>query len=249
MRVLTIALLLLAVACGNSIPAQEPTRTASPLPLTYVALGASDVAGIGATNPLEQSWPAYIARELTPGSSYINLGQPGATVTRIRQGQMESAIAARPDIITLWVGVNDMTIGTFTLAQTARFQYYPPPRTLPAPLSAAQFSADLTELFAPLLARTGATILIATIPDLTSVPWFSYISKEELLGTTSAYNQVLRTLATQNKRIILVDLEGAFLRQYHPSLVSPDGFHPNEQGYALLAQEFLREMRGRKLLP
>ena len=50
----------------------------APRPLTYVAIGASDSAGVGADVPDQESWPAVMTRKLPAGSRLVNLGVSGS---------------------------------------------------------------------------------------------------------------------------------------------------------------------------
>src|SRR5690242_16563448 len=55
--------LLGAAACANGM-----TSESAPRPLRYVAIGASDSAGVGANVPDQESWPAVLQRKLPAGS-------------------------------------------------------------------------------------------------------------------------------------------------------------------------------------
>jgi lysophospholipase L1-like esterase len=52
-------------------------------------------------------------------------------------------------------------------------------------------------------------------------------------------NEQIRALA-RTERVAVADLHAAFLRQASLPALYVDFLHPNEQGYALIAQEFLR---------
>ncbi len=81
---------LVLAACSSPEPStsrggvETPpvTDPAGPGPL-YVALGASETAGIGADQPLREGWPRVLFRTaLPPSSSFVNMGIPGATVAQ-----------------------------------------------------------------------------------------------------------------------------------------------------------------------
>src|SRR5438105_15248802 len=44
----------------------------------YVAIGASDTVGVGASDPRTGSWPARVASRLPVGAEYVNLGVSGS---------------------------------------------------------------------------------------------------------------------------------------------------------------------------
>ncbi|MDQ2951363.1 MAG: hypothetical protein M3R54_03785, partial [Chloroflexota bacterium] len=105
-RFLFAAVVLLA-SCGSAAPAAAPaasvaatpvtTRTATVAPtaittttpgatdaVRYVAIGASDTVGVGATDPTSGSWPARIAALLPPGSAFVNVGVSGSVAIQAK---------------------------------------------------------------------------------------------------------------------------------------------------------------------
>src|SRR5262245_42658771 len=101
-RTIAIACLaaLLVSACG--------APTASRRPLTYVALGASDAVGVGATNPTTDGWGPRLGAGLGDGTRVVNLGVSGSTLNQALQEQVAPAMDARPDVVTVWLAVNDL---------------------------------------------------------------------------------------------------------------------------------------------
>src|SRR5205809_60688 len=74
----------------------------------YVAIGASDAVGVGASDPPTGSWPARVAAHLPPGSAFVNVGVSGSTAPQAQEQQLPRAIAQRPNIVSIWLAVNDM---------------------------------------------------------------------------------------------------------------------------------------------
>ena len=81
-------LVLLASACrGDASTAQT-----APRPLTYVAIGASDSAGVGANVPDQESWPVVLQRKLPTGSRLVNLGVSGSLLHQAIDQQLPVAL-------------------------------------------------------------------------------------------------------------------------------------------------------------
>src|SRR5439155_3713731 len=68
---LLCALLVLcaAAACTTSRPVARPSATPSAAPLVYVAVGASESVGVGASDPLRNAWPQVFYRTALPPSA------------------------------------------------------------------------------------------------------------------------------------------------------------------------------------
>lgn len=87
----------------------------------YVAIGASETVGAGSSDPLRQSWPQVLFRAaFTRRATFVNLGVPGATVAEALEQEVPYAEELRPDVVTIWLNVNDLVTGV-------------PPRTTVAP--------------------------------------------------------------------------------------------------------------------
>jgi lysophospholipase L1-like esterase len=195
--------------CGGS-PARKPN-------VLYAALGASDAVGIGA-DPVSKGYVYRIREgldERLQTVTLINLGIPGAEIDRIAEsGRVFLQARARPDIVTLWAGANDVIGGRL----------------------AADFEPDLGNLLARLRADTEAVLVMANVPDLTRLPRFA--ARPEPAVTVErirAFNTAIARQAARH-RVPLVDL---FAQPVEPGLVSADGFHPSNAGHARIAQLFL----------
>jgi acyl-CoA thioesterase-1 len=186
--------------------------------LLYTALGASDAVGIGA-EPVTRGY-VYRVRdgldERLKTVNLINLGIPGAEVDRIAESARQFLQArARPDIVTLWTGANDIIGGRL----------------------AADFEPDLGNLLARLRADTEAVVAIANVPDLTRLPRFMQRPQPTVTAErVRTFNEAIGRQATRY-RVPLVDL---FAQPIESDLVSgADGFHPSNEGHARIAQLFL----------
>ena len=230
------------VACSAAPAAQPsptraptglPTATASPssAPATatassgikYVAIGASDTVGVGASDPAKGSWPALVAARLPAGSPpYTNLGVAGSLTLQAVSQQLPGAIAQRPNVITVWLAVNDLN----------------------ATIEPASFGESLRQIVDGLVQNTGATIFVGNVPDLRAVPVYAGADKARLLAGIQAYNDAIATIAARNPdRVKVVDLFTGSAALVSSGTVSQDGFHPSDEGYQLIADRFASAMR------
>ncbi len=187
----------------------------------YVALGASDAFGVGA-EPVGNGY-VYRIRDALDREvrrvDLINLGIPGAEADRIGDSArvlLESG--ARPDIVTLWTGANDVIAGR----------------------PAADFESDLDNLLARLRGDSGAFVVVANIPDLTQLPRFR--ARPEPKVTRERVRTFNDAIARQAKRhdVPATDL---YAQPVERDLVSDiDGFHPSNEGHARIARHFLDVM-------
>jgi acyl-CoA thioesterase I len=222
-------LLLFLGSCGSlpgesqqsgsrSLVIQQPAKAR----LTYVAIGASDTFGIGADDPETQNWPSDLAMLLGPGVHLINLGIPGVVLHQALDAEVPVAIDAHPNLITIWLAVNDLGNDV--------------------PINS--YASDLDLLLSRLQrGATQARIVIANVPDLRLVPYFSYIDSQALYARVQDYNAVIAA-AVKRHHVILIDLFSRWqeLRQ-HPEYISGDGFHPSTLGYAKLAELFYQTLK------
>lgn len=185
--------------------------------LTYVAIGASDTFGTGTDDPQNESWPADLALKLGSGVRFINLGIPGIHAREALQVELPVAIDARPDLVTVWLAVNDLADHVPT----------------------DSYARDLDTLLGYLQkALPHARIAVANVPDLTLLPRFRSANISALRSQITAYNTAIATVVARH-HTILVDLYSRWSElANHPEYISNDGFHPNALGYTRIAQIF-----------
>ncbi len=189
----------------------------------YVAIGASDSVGVGASDPATRSWPALVAARLPRASGYRNLGVSGSTVAQAIVDQLPEAARQDADVISVWLAFNDLSSGVEPLV----------------------YRAHLERLLDALLARTRARIFVANLPDLRGVPATSDADPQALAAAVAAYNATIADVASARApRVVLVDLFSGSADVIASELVvSDDGLHPNDRGYARIAQRFAEAMR------
>jgi len=189
-------------------------RSGAGHPLVYVAIGASDSYGVGADDPATQSWPADLAAFLPPGTHFVNLGVPGILLARAAQVELPVTLDARPDLVTVWLAVDDLDAGV--------------------PLDT--YRQELDSLLDALKHGTGARVLIANVPDLGLIPRFN--GQPGITATVTAWNVAIAAAARAHGATV-VDLFGQWRElAAHPEYVGADGFHPSTEGYRQIARLF-----------
>jgi len=204
-----------------SVTTSAPTASPSPTPkaFRYVAIGASDTVGVGASDPRTGSWPARLAARLPAGTGYMNLGMSGSLAAQAAREQLPTALGLQPQLVTVWLAVNDLN----------------------ASVSASDYAIALRSVIEPLVSRSEARIFVGTVPDLRSVPAYAGTDQAALLARITAYNAAIGALAaTFPGRVIAVDLFTGSGPLVSTITVSADGFHPSDAGYALIADRFAK---------
>lgn len=206
----------------TSSPSGTPRPSPSPGAIHYVAIGASDTVGVGARDPATGSWPARIVALLPPGSTAVNLGVSGSLAAQAQREQLPAALRERPTIVTIWLAVNDLN------AQVRPLDY----------------AASLASIVDALVAGTDARVFVGNVPDLRAVPLYAAADPNVLLAQISGYNAAVTAVVGKHPgRAALVDLFTGSAELTSQMTVSPDGFHPSDPGYGLIAQRFAEAMR------
>ncbi|MFA5124929.1 MAG: SGNH/GDSL hydrolase family protein [Patescibacteria group bacterium] len=189
--------------------------------MTYVAIGDSLTAGVGATSAAA-SLPGALAQKISValGVQVIvnNLGVPGATSFDILTGQVIDAGQMQPQMITLFIGTNDM------------HNFVP----------REKFKSNLEAVVRSLQQTTQAQIYLINLPylgarDLVLPPYNWYFELE-----LKEYNAVIAEVARESG-VKLIDLHTISVKPFSADqgavsgVYSQDRFHPSDKGYALWA--------------
>jgi lysophospholipase L1-like esterase len=212
-RLWALAAAISAAALAACASAPEP-----PERLVYLALGASDAAGIGA-EPITRGYVFQIAEELDEQIDVVllaNLGVPGATTEQLDEAlELFLETDVEPGLVTVWTGANDLIRGA----------------------DADDFEDELEQILERLRDRTEGVIAVANIPDLTQLPRFRDDPDEDVTQErVEEFNEAIAAQA-EDYDALLVDLYGEGVED---DLVSDeDGFHPNNEGHRQIADRFL----------
>lgn len=195
------------------------TAQRQPREILYLAVGASDALGIGAT-PLRNGYVYRIREALGQQTRadvrLLNLAIPGAATRDLRQAlQLALRKEVKPDLVTIWTGANDIIDGQ-------------------AP---EDFERELSAILRELRDRSSAFIAIGDVPDLTRIPRFRIQPSPVVTAPRiAAFNRIIARQA-QAFGAPLVRLSQT---EISDELVSDiDGFHPSNEGHRLIAELFL----------
>jgi len=208
--VLVAAGLVVAMAAAVCSARAQASR-----PVTYVAIGASDAVGVGARDPVTEGWVPRLGAHLGSEARVINLGVSGSTLAQALDEQVGPALDAQPDVVTVWLAVNDLN----------------------ARVSLEHYAADLDRLLGRLEA-SHARVLVGNVPDLGGLAAYRGIDPGPLNAEVDRWNRVIAD-TTSRHGDTLVDLYSLWQEvAQHPEYLSADGFHPSSEGYQALADVF-----------
>jgi len=185
-------------------------------PVVYVAFGDSTGVGIGARKG------GYVARLFEriervrgDGASLQNFCMSGAETADVLRRQLARLEATRPTLITLGIGINDVSHG----------------------IDAAQFARNYEEIITRLKSRTDAPIIVTNIPDISSAPRVPVFLHAEVQRRIQLFNSHVADIARRHD-LMLVDVYDMSREVIpaHPEFFSPDGFHPSDEGYEYWAK-------------
>ena len=218
--IISLTVIAWAWAVRRPVPVEQAAPEATPTEersLTYAAIGASDVVGMGASDPETQSWVSVLHAYMPEGTRFVRLGRGGITLREANQVEVPEAVEAQPDIITLWNSVNDAVQGV----------------PLPA------YREELEKALTKLTEETSARIVVLNLPDITvlmdGVPEGQ---RAPVRGGIVQWNKAIDEIAgNYSDRVTVVDLYPASEEVLdHPEYISPDNFHPSTVGYQRLAE-------------
>jgi len=183
--------------------------------ITYVAIGASDAAGVGAS-PNTKGYVFLIEDRLERDRSVdlVNLGIPGAEITELVEAELPVAVEEDPELVTVFAGGNDIVDGD----------------------DPGTFEDELKELLSTLARETRARVFIATLPNLVALPRFQATPSPNVTDQrVKAFNAaIIRQAQAHGAELVRLDLAPLLTQR-----VSEDGFHPSNEGYEVMANLFL----------
>ncbi len=189
----------------------------------YLALGDSTGVGVGAKSGGYPDRLLARLRSLRPAARLLNLCSSGATTLDVLQEQVPDALSVRPALITLGIGINDVSHDEIEEA----------------------FTNNLEEI-AVRLSRLSAPVVISNIPDLACAPAVRALAPARFFERRiEVFNRHIEATAARHG-FAYVDLF-ALSRQAlgeRPDYFSPDGFHPSDSGYEAWAEVLWPTVRG-----
>jgi len=206
-KILAIALVLSGFSFVSKVQAD---------PLRYIALGDSYTIGTGIDS--SESWPAQLANRLNESGIATrltaNLGHNSWTSQQVLEKQLPLLIGARPDVITLLIGVNDWIRGATSSTFRSRYKNL---------LAGIQ-----SHLSNP------SKLLLITIPDFSCSPqgkkWGYGLSA---VNGISQFNKIIKSEADQTSLKVIDIFPLSQKACSFPGMFAPDGLHPSAKQYAL----------------
>ncbi|HEV7398556.1 MAG TPA: SGNH/GDSL hydrolase family protein [Pyrinomonadaceae bacterium] len=191
----------------------EPARLTEG-PINYVALGDSTGAGLGAKQGGYVARLFEMLRRQRPGSKLNNLCVSGATTADLLSVQLERGIDSKPQLVTIGIGLNDITHG----------------------ISLDEFAANYEKILKRLNAEAEPIIIVSNIPDVSSSGRVPPSMRGQTQAMIESFNSRLQQIALANG-VTVFDVYGLTHQELpnHPEYFSADGFHPSDAGYQLWA--------------
>ncbi|NGO08251.1 SGNH/GDSL hydrolase family protein [Streptomyces sp. HC44] len=187
-------------------------------PVRFVALGDSLTEGVG--DPVGEGWrgwAALLADGLAPADApveFVNFAVSGAQTRDVLERQTPAALAVRPDVASVVIGVNDTLRCTFDIHAVA---------------------ARLDEVYAAFTGQ-GAVLLTACLPDPGAMLGLPGALARPLARRQRAVNAVVHALSERYGAVHLHASQGAWLTDR--AMWSADRLHPGERGHRQLAVRF-----------
>jgi lysophospholipase L1-like esterase len=255
-RVLLLVALTTLAGCNVL---KSPTSPPPPAgAVRYTAIGASDAIGYGgsivcqpfSTCPNGTGYVQTVARRLKAAHEDFdssNLGIPGAVISRRLMDLGNSLgrdifgnfidaqmpfVLRDSTVITVFAGGNDVnTIGAAVRAGRANGD-----TAAYVDAQIASFGQDFRDLIAGIRVRSATSrIIVLNLPNMARLPYAAGVNateREYLRRLAVGFSASMNAARTDD--ILVVDLmcHGPV---YQSDIYSSDGFHPNDAGYAMLA--------------
>jgi acyl-CoA thioesterase-1 len=181
--------------------------------LTYVVLGDSTAAGVGADYQHGIAMGTTRQLEASHRVEMTNLAVSGARIADVVRDQLARAETLRPDLVLLSVGANDVTHLT----------------------PVGSMRNNLREIVKRLrVANPNVAIVITGSPDMGAPPRIPRLLRGIASWKTRQVNRMFVAEASSLSLTFapIADRTGPLFRNDR-SLFAADRFHPNERGYAV----------------
>jgi len=190
----------------------------------FVALGDSLTEGVGDfdADGRPRGWADRFAEEIARRQGelrYANLAVRGRMTAEVVATQLRPAIALAPDLASVVVGMNDLIRPTVNLAKVCQ----------------------LFEHLVATIARSGALVITATLPDPGQVTPLPKLVRQRFAARLRQYNDHVWTTAERYGASCL-DLAECAVRDV--AGWSDDRLHPGTYGHQRIADEFLQLLTG-----
>jgi lysophospholipase L1-like esterase len=187
--------------------------------IRYLALGDSYTIGTGLEDEA-QNFPSLLARRLKEETgidvTLVNLGVNGYTTPDLIREELPIARSARPELVTILIGANDIVQGSGEATYRRRLE---------------QIYQAIEELGLP-----ATRVLAISIPDFSPLPGAApFGSPSELRARIDAFNDVARTEAA-SRGFRYADITEISREENHGNdWLAADGLHPGHAQHRAFA--------------
>ncbi len=192
-------------------------------PFTFVVLGDSTAAGVGA-GVTERSFPVFLTQRLAEEEGVavelIVVAESGARVDDMVNEQVDAAVAADPDLVLVAIGANDVTH-----------------------LTGLDSIRENTRLFVQRLRDEGLPVIVAGAPDMRAPAFYEPLRSMVGWRGRAVTDAIEESAAAAGATVIpLADKTRAFFISNPDEAYSSDRFHPGPAGYERWAQALFPEV-------
>jgi len=249
---------IVLTGCNDKSNTSPTSPSPQPDTVSYTAVGASDAIAIGASHecfpfaacPDGTGYVQLTQRRLQAAGktvSLLNLGIPGAVlgpdIEAIGNGlgrgipgnflERELPFVSRDStLVTIFAGGNDVN----TVADAINAGLGGPDPVTYANTLTNGFGRDLNSLVSGIKGRApNARIIVLNLPNLAALPYMAGRTLTQRQGVQAlavAFSAKANALSSQGA--VVIDLM-CDPRSYIAGNYSSDGFHPNDSGYAFIA--------------
>jgi acyl-CoA thioesterase I len=166
-------------------------------PLIYAAVGSQIGFGLDNDDLGGRNWAALLREKLPEGTRLLTFGRRGVSLAELNIVEIPAAIAAKPDIVTLWNVVTDAT----------------------KRIALSDYIRELNRALISLGRGTNAIILLLNLPDISLLTQDMPGDRQALIrGGVEQWNRAIADATAKfGKRVFIVDLfpwsEELLLRQ------------------------------------
>jgi lysophospholipase L1-like esterase len=199
--------------------------------MRFVALGDSMTQGVGDPRPGRagfagelDGWVSHLATAVRASGTpfdVTNVARAGARLEHVVAEQLNIALAARPEVASCFVGVNDLW-----------------DRDMDSDVFAERFD----NLFRR-LAAVCPIVITASIHDVFGPFPMRQPLRDQVNGNVARMNEVITDVAAR-RGLVVIDMANRS-EMFTSSVKAIDRLHPNRYGHQLIAAEVVQELQHR----
>ena len=147
-------------------------------------------------------------------------------------------VPSESTLVTIFAGANDVNVITAALGGGAGSG----DRNAYIDQQVRNFGNDSATLLTGIRTVAGsARVIVLNLPNIAGMPFRATSSLSERQAAQRASVRMTTTVINTLPHVTVVDLM-CDSRMYQPSIYFSDGFHPNDSGYAIIADEIVKAL-------